>query len=554
MRETDPRSIAGKAPTPERRVPLVVVGAGVAGVAAAIEAAEAGIEVLLVDEHPVDNDMMAMDVPLCFGQRMDGAVRNRTAMLARVVETNPGLTRAYEAGVDVQLGTYVWGAFVSGPTVRELPAPMLGLADDRRSWLVGYDRLVVAAGARDVMLGFPGWERAGTLGAAGATALLTRYRALSARRLVVLGSGALGLHTAALALEHGVEVMGVVEVGPHVRGGAEAATALAAHGVPFFTSHTVRAARGGTGEIESLVLAALDGAGAPVPGSEREIACDAVCLAVGLTPSVELLHLVGARLRFAGALGGWIPEVDASMRTSVPTVFAAGDCAGFHDGMLADPDIARAQGRVAGLAAAESLDAIRGGTTAARSPGTPGAREAASLARPLAADGVHAHWQTWLASLVAAGGWEVNVCQCEEVTRRELVETMPPRYLLWDSPQMRARSVATLAGDGPINQDQIKRLTRAGMGPCQGRRCREQVGLLLAQAAGTSIDRIPLPTFRPPVRPLPLNVLWPADEPAAMREDWVSWFGIPTQFSPHWEAGMAIDEPTAHARLIVSDE
>jgi thioredoxin reductase len=554
MRETDPRSIAGKAPTPERRVPLVVVGAGVAGVAAAIEAAEAGIEVLLVDEHPVDNDMMAMDVPLCFGQRMDGAVRNRTAMLARVVETNPGLTRAYEAGVDVQLGTYVWGAFVSGPTVRELPAPMLGLADDRRSWLVGYDRLVVAAGARDVMLGFPGWERAGTLGAAGATALLTRYRALSARRLVVLGSGALGLHTAALALEHGVEVMGVVEVGPHVRGDAEAARALAAHGVPFFTSHTVRAARGGTGEIESLVLAALDGAGAPVPGSEREIACDAVCLAVGLTPSVELLHLVGARLRFAGALGGWIPEVDASMRTSVPTVFAAGDCAGFHDGMLADPDIARAQGRVAGLAAAESLDAIRGGTTAARSPGAPGAREAAPLARPLAADGVHAHWQTWLASLVAAGGWEVNVCQCEEVTRRELVETMPPRYLLWDSPQMRARSVATLAGDGPINQDQIKRLTRAGMGPCQGRRCREQVGLLLAQAAGTSIDRIPLPTFRPPVRPLPLNVLWPADEPAAMREDWVSWFGIPTQFSPHWEAGMAIDEPTAHARLIVSDE
>ena len=554
MRETDPRSIAGKAPTPERRVPLVVVGAGVAGVAAAIEAAEAGIEVLLVDEHPVDNDMMAMDVPLCFGQRMDGAVRNRTAMLARVVETNPGLTRAYEAGVDVQLGTYVWGAFVSGPTVRELPAPMLGLADDRRSWLVGYDRLVVAAGARDVMLGFPGWERAGTLGAAGATALLTRYRALSARRLVVLGSGALGLHTAALALEHSVEVMGVVEVGPHVRGDAEAARALAAHGVPFFTSHTVRAARGGTGEIESLVLAALDGAGAPVPGSEREIACDAVCLAVGLTPSVELLHLVGARLRFAGALGGWIPEVDASMRTSVPTVFAAGDCAGFHDGMLADPDIARAQGRVAGLAAAESLDAIRGGTTAARSPGTPGAREAAPLARPLAADGVHAHWQTWLASLVAVSGWEVNVCQCEEVTRRELVETKPPRYLVWDSPQMRARSVATLAGDGPINQDQIKRLTRAGMGPCQGRRCREQVGLLLAQAAGTSIDRIPLPTFRPPVRPLPLNVLWPADEPAAMREDWVSWFGIPTQFSPHWEAGMAIDEPTAHARLIVSDE
>ena len=66
----DKRSIADKAPHPERRVPVVVVGAGSAGVAAAIEAARAGVEVLLIDENPIDNDMMAMDVPLYFGQRM----------------------------------------------------------------------------------------------------------------------------------------------------------------------------------------------------------------------------------------------------------------------------------------------------------------------------------------------------------------------------------------------------------------------------------------------------------------------------------------------------
>src|SRR5437667_46588 len=310
MRGTDPRSIAGKAPTPEGHVALVVVGAGVAGIAAAIEAARAGIEVMLIDEHPIDNDMMAMDAPLCFGQRIDPSVRNRALMLERVVETNPGLASAYEAGVDVRLGTYVWGAFVNGPTVQELPAPMLGLADDRRSWLVGYDRLIVAAGARDVLLGFPGWERAGTLGAGGAAALLVRYRALAARRLVVLGSGALGLQTAALALEHGVEVAGVVEVG-------------------------------------------------------------------------------------------------ARMRTSVPTVFAAGDCAGFHDGRLATPDVAHAQGRWAGLAAAESLGARARSETQHEVP----------VASPAPDTGPHAYWQAWLDSLIAAGGWEVNVCQCEEVTR-----------------------------------------------------------------------------------------------------------------------------------------
>jgi thioredoxin reductase len=469
-------------------------------------------------------------------------------MLERVVERNPELASVADAGVDVHLGTYVWGAFVNSPTVQELPGPMLGLADDRRSWLVSYDRLVVAAGARDVLLGFPGWERAGTLGAAGAAALLTRYGALAARRIVVIGSGALGLHTAALALEHGVEVAGVVEVEASVRGDARAAKTLAARGVPFFTAHTIGAARGRTGEIESLVIVGVDGAGAPVPGSEREIPCDAVCMAIGLAPSVELLHLVGARLHFVSGLGGWVPEVDASMRTSVPTVFAAGDGAGFHDAMLEAPDIAREQGRRAGLAAAESLGAVA----------PPGRLISADSARAVGAapvpPAVHGYWQAWLASLVAAGGWDVNVCQCEEVTRRELVETKPPRYLRWDSPAMKARNLGTLLGDGPLNQDQIKRLTRAGMGPCQSRRCREQVGLLLAEAAGTTIDRIPLPTFRPPVRPLPLNVLWPVDEPAAMREDWVSWFGIPTQFSPHWTAGMAIDEPTAHANLIMSDE
>ena len=119
---------------------------------------------------------------------------------------------------------------------------------------------------------------------------------------------------------------------------------------------------------------------------------------------------------------------------------------------------------------------------------------------------------------------------------------------------MNARNLDSLLSDGPVNPDQIKRLTRAGMGPCQSRRCREQIALLLAEAARTSVDRIPTPSFRPPVRPLPLNVLWPSDEPPATREEWVSWLGIPAQFSPHRAAGMPIAEPTAQTRLITSDE
>ena len=73
------------------------------------------------------------------------------------------------------------------------------------------------------------------------------------------------------------------------------------------------------------------------------------------------------------------------------------------------------------------------------------------------------------------------------------------------------------------------------MGPCQGRRCREQVALLLADLAGVPLAELPLPSYRAPVRPLPLSVLWPHDEREEMRDEWVSWFGIPTQFGPHWK-------------------
>src|SRR5215472_2800 len=293
--EGDRRSIVGKMSRSERHAAVVVVGAGPAGVAAAIEAARAGADVLLVDEHPVDNDMMAMDVPLYFGQRMQASVRNRALMMERVVESNPGLAEAHEAGVDVVLGTSVWGVFVNGPTVRELPGPMLGLADDKRSWLVGYDRLIVAAGARDVALGFPGWERAGVMGANAARALLTRYRALATERLVIVGSSDLALDTAALALDRGVTVAAIVEV----------ARAITRRGVPILTRHTLREARGRVGEVESVVLVEVDGTLAPVAGSEREIACDTICLALGSVPAVELLQLVGAHLVFRSALGGW---------------------------------------------------------------------------------------------------------------------------------------------------------------------------------------------------------------------------------------------------------
>ncbi len=522
----DLKSVAGKTPAPERRVPLIVVGAGPAGVAAATAAARTGVGVLLLDEHPLDPELMAMDVPLYFGQRMSAAVRDRGAMLERVVRANPAIEEAIETGVEVELGISVWGAFRPGPTMRELGEACLGVADQSRSWLVGYDRLIVAAGARDLNLAFRGWEKAGTMGAAGALALLTRYQACAARRMVILGSGPLGLAVATLARARGIEVPAVVEVGSAVRGDPGGRDALERQGVRFYPSHVVAEALGSRDEIEGVRLAALDGDLRPIPGRATEIACDTVCLAIGLVPQVELLQILGCRLAFRSDRGGFVPETDAEQRTSLPDVFAAGDVAGVDESAVTAPDRAQAEGRRAGLAAAASLGAL----TPDRAQAPP--REVGGPAA--AAPRAHDYWRQWLRATLAAGGWDILACQCEEITRGELVGVQPPRYLGSASAPMRARSLGTLGQDGPLHPDQVKRLTRAGMGPCQGRRCREQVALLLAEAGDVPVDTIPLASYRPPVRPLPLAVLWPHDEPPAMREHWVSWFGIPTQFAPHW--------------------
>jgi thioredoxin reductase len=528
---TDPvvdlKSVAGKTPAPERRVPLIVVGAGPAGVAAATAAGRAGVRVLLLDEHPLDPELMAMDVPLYFGQRMSAAVRDRGAMLERVVRANPAIEEALEAGVEVELGVSVWGAFRPGPTMRELGGACLGVADQSRSWLVGYDRLIVAAGARDLNLAFRGWEKAGTMGAAGALALLTRYQAFAARRMVVLGSGPLGLAVASLARERGIEVPAVIEVAAAVRGDPGACDALERQGVRFYPGHVVAEALGSRDEIEGVRLAALDGDLRPIPGRATEIACDTVCLAIGLVPQVELLQILGCRLAFRSERGGFVPEIDPGQRTSLPDVFAAGDVTGVDEAAVTAPDRAHAEGRRAGLAAAAALGVIAPDQASAP-PRAIGAPAGAIAPR------VHDYWRQWLRATLAAGGWDILACQCEEVTRGELVGVQPPRYLGPASAPMRARSVGTLGQDGPLNPDQVKRLTRAGMGPCQGRRCREQVALLLAEAGDVPVDTIPLASYRPPVRPLPLSVLWPHDELPSTREHWVSWFGIPTQFAPHW--------------------
>lgn len=516
----DPVSTDGKRLKPRERVQLLVVGAGPAGCAAAIEAARLGFSVALVDENPVDPASMGLEVPFHFGGRMNGAVRNRNAMTEAMIAGDPTLGEAFEAGVDVRLGVAVWSLVAPRPGVAWVGRRAAGLTDGAESWFCGFDAAILATGRRDVGVAFPGWNLPGVMGATAAHHLLRRYDALEGRTFVILGSGAEATALAEALRSSGRTVAAIVEAAPEPIDSAGCAR-LAASGVKILAGSMIRRALGHDG-VEGASIVRLD-------DSEREttIACDTIVLATGAAPAIELFDIAGAAIVFRPERGGHVPLTDADGRTTEPMLFGAGDCTGIK----ADPtDTAAAEGVRAARAAAQAL-----------------------------ASGPHADWSRpvddetpaqqapsprllWAKAARAVAEADTHVCQCEEVSLDDLLGVRPPRYLNRDQPAQKARSLASLASEGRINQDQIKRLTRAGMGSCQGRRCREQVGAALAEATGVALRAIPLPSYRAPVRPLPLAAFADNSEEPAMAEHWDTWFGIESQWIPFWEPLPANDE------------
>ena len=463
---TDLCAVNGTRSAPEANYDTVVVGGGPSGIAAAIGAANAGSRVLLVDENPVAGGLMGNDTPLYYGGRMTTATQNAERMLEAIFMSMPALERALDAGVELLLGTTAWGVYRNGPGVASLPQQVVGLADSERSWLVGFEKLVLATGARDLAMAFPGWNQPGVMGAAALQMLLTRYDAFAGRRLLVLGSHDLALETALLARERGIDVAGLVEVRDAPQGSAELVAKVEAAGIAIRCGITIKEAKGGIDGVESATLS-----------TGEEIACDTICVAIGLIPSIELVDAMHGARALDATRGGYIPAGEA-------TVSVVGDCAGLND---------------------TGFDHI-------------------------------AYRMDWMRALSAACDNDTIICQCEEVTRTDLIGVQPPNYLSRPAP-MCARSLNTLLEDGPANPDQIKRLTRAGMGVCQGRRCRDQVAMLLAIEADQPFGSIPLATHRAPVRPLPLKILAEWDEPAEMDAAWDVWFGIPTAWVPHEDIG-----------------
>ncbi len=324
---------------PETRNPeppfVAVVGSGPAGLCAAIEAARAGARVVLLDENDRPGGQLFKQIHRFFGTSEHQAGR-RGFEIGRQL-----LDEVRELGVDVRLSTTVWGAF---------QGPVLGCAtSEGGSYLLRPDRLILATGASERVIRFPGWTLPGVMGAGAAQTLANLHRVLPGRRVLMVGSGNVGLIVSFQLIQAGAQVAAIVEAAPRVGGWEVHAARVRRAGTPILTRHTILGAFGRE-EVEGAVIAQLEGNGRPAPGTERRLKVDLVCLAVGLRPQTQLAGMLGLHMADDPVRGGLAPVRDENLRSSNERVYVVGDL-----GAIAEASTAMEEGRIAGIAAAQAI-------------------------------------------------------------------------------------------------------------------------------------------------------------------------------------------------------
>ena len=313
---------------------VVVIGGGPSGMAAAIEAAKRGAEVLLVDANTKAGGQLFKQIHKFFGSEEHYAGTRGFAIGQMLLD------EAASLGVETRLNTRVWGIYPDGS---------VAATNEKESWHFAAKRIVLATGASENALSFPGCTLPGVITAGAAQTFMNVQHVLPGSRFVVVGSGNVGLIVTYQLLQAGADVACILEAAPKINGYAVHAAKVKRAGVPVLTSHTILRAEG-DGCVERVVIAKLDEKFQPIPGTEETIECDTVALAVGLTPRVEIADVSGCRLINCGLLGGVIPAHTADLETSMEHILVAGDAAGIEEASTALDE-----GRLAGTRAAHKL-------------------------------------------------------------------------------------------------------------------------------------------------------------------------------------------------------
>ena len=301
----------------EQSIPLLVIGGGPAGLAAAVAAKEAGCPRVVVLERDTEpGGILNQCIHNGFGLHYFKEELTGPEYAARFVRM------AEEAEVEIRTDTMVLD--ITPDRVVRAVSPAEGYQEYRA------DALVLAMGCRERTrgaIGIPGSRPAGVFTAGCAQRYLNIEGQMVGRRVVILGSGDIGLIMARRMVLSGAEVLACVELQPYSGGLQRNITqCLDDFGIPLYLSHTVTEIRG-RNRVEQVVVSAVDDKRRPVPGTEMVFDCDTLLRSVGLIPENELSRSAGVPIdpRTNG------PLVDESMQTGLPGVFACGNSVHVHD-------------------------------------------------------------------------------------------------------------------------------------------------------------------------------------------------------------------------------
>lgn len=477
-------------------VDVVIVGAGPAGMAAALAAADEGIDVVVVDEQARAGGQIFRRPPAAFdiGQPDYTPYRWAAGLIDRF-ENHPRISTRFRS---TAFGILKESAEPSGET--RLAVALDTPAGGER---VAAQRILLATGAYDLPVAFPGWTKPGVMMVGAAQSLLKSQKVLAGEKIVLAGSHPLlliaakqlidaGARVQEIALARGIpSVLELAKSLPAAPGNISvfgeairALSTLASARVKISTRTVVAEASGDTA-VSGVWLTRVDRDWKPI-GTARQVPADLLLVGYGFSPSTELARQTRCELDWDAKKGGWIVAHNEFFETSVPGIYVAGEPTG-----IAGAERSRAGGELAGLNIAESLGA--GGPSLERKLATATRRMAGAERFSRVVQDMFEPRRMALAELAQPAG--TIVCRCELVTSAEIDEVLEANPFI-------------------SSANAVKLECRSGMGPCQGRYCEGTVAAKVARARQTSIEHAGHFTAHLPVKPVSLSSYSALDEDA----------------------------------------
>ena len=276
-----PELVADDSPNTLGEIPLVetdilVIGAGPAGLSATKILGEKGLNVILVDDKDRMGGKLVLQTHKFFGSTQDVYAGKRGIEIAEIL----GEAVRSLSNVEIWLSSTVIAVFSDR---------VVGILKEKEYVLVKPQKLLIATGAREKMLVFPGDTLPGVYGAGAFQTLINRDLVRSADNIFIVGGGNVGLIAGYHALQAGIDVVGLVEALPQCGGYRVHEDKLRRLGVPIYTRHTILSANGDE-KVESITISQLDSDWNVIPGTEKSFLCDTILIAVGLDPVNEFYN------------------------------------------------------------------------------------------------------------------------------------------------------------------------------------------------------------------------------------------------------------------------